>query len=112
MKYVKIENRDGTQVVVDISFTAKDNYEQAPDDTLMLMQKNDDGTFFKGEIFNKTFYGDNPRKKYYPKFEEYLDGIVKNDTEQQQQYIEKCNWVKNCIPRYGVIETLGENNND
>ena len=108
MKYVKIEDRDGTQVVVDISFTAKDNYEQAPEDTLMLMEKNTDGTFFKGVVFNKVFYQDNPRRKWYPDTTEYFDGIVKNNTEQQQEYIDKCNWVKKCIPRYGIIETLGE----
>lgn len=38
------------------------------------------------------------RKEEYPKIEEYLDAIVKNDKKQKQNYIDKCLEVKNKYP--------------
>lgn len=39
------------------------------------------------------------RKEEYPDFIEYLDGIVKNDTEQIQAYITACQAVKAKYPK-------------
>lgn len=39
------------------------------------------------------------RKKEYPDFKEYLDGIVKGDQEQMQAYIDKCLEVKAKYPK-------------
>ena len=39
------------------------------------------------------------RKEEYPDFIEYLDGIVKNDTEQIQAYINACQAVKAKYPK-------------
>lgn len=40
------------------------------------------------------------REKEYPDFTEYLDGIVKGDQEQIQNYINKCLAVKAKYPKY------------
>jgi len=39
------------------------------------------------------------RKEEYPNFLEYLDGIVKNDTEQIQTYIDACLAIKTKYPK-------------
>jgi hypothetical protein len=39
------------------------------------------------------------RAKEYPDFKEYLDGIVKGDTEQMQAYIDACLAVKAKYPK-------------
>jgi hypothetical protein len=39
------------------------------------------------------------RAKEYPDFKEYLDGLVKGDTEQMQEYIDKCLAVKAKYPK-------------
>jgi hypothetical protein len=39
------------------------------------------------------------RAKEYPDFREYLDGIVKGDTAQQQAYIDACLAVKAKYPK-------------
>lgn len=39
------------------------------------------------------------RAKEYPDFREYLDGIVKNDTDQINQYIQECLAVKEKYPK-------------
>jgi hypothetical protein len=39
------------------------------------------------------------RVKEYPDFKEYLDGIVKGDTEQMQSYIDACLAVKAKYPK-------------
>jgi hypothetical protein len=39
------------------------------------------------------------RKEEYPDFSEYLDGLVKGDTEQMQAYIDKCLEVKAKYPK-------------
>jgi len=111
-KYVKIEEMKGTNVVTDISLTTKDGYEEAPDSTLMYMEKASDGTYSKGKVYRDIFYVDNPRRYYYPTkgefFGLYVDGIVKANTAQQQEYIDKCNWVKKCIPLQGIVEEEGD----
>lgn len=111
-KYVKVEKVNNSNVVTDIVFTTKDGYESAPDDTLMFMEKANDGTFSKGQIFNTEFFKSNPRERYYPGINDflgiYVDGIVKANTAQQQEYIDKCDWVKKCIPLQGIKETLTE----
>ena len=111
-KYVKIEKVNNSNVVTDIVFTTKDGYESAPDDTLMFMEKANNGTFTKGPIFNREFFKSNPRERYYPGMNDflgiYVDGIVKANTAQQQVYIDKCKWVKECIPLQGIKETLKE----
>jgi hypothetical protein len=39
------------------------------------------------------------RKSEYPPVEDYLDGIVKGDQDQVQQYIDTCNAVKAKYPK-------------
>jgi hypothetical protein len=39
------------------------------------------------------------RASEYPDFIEYIDGIVKGDSEQVQSYIDACNAVKNKYPK-------------
>jgi hypothetical protein len=39
------------------------------------------------------------RKMEYPPIENYIDGIVKNDTEQIQSYIDACKAVKAKYPK-------------
>lgn len=39
------------------------------------------------------------RASEYPDFREYLDGIVKNDQEQIQNYIQKCLGIKEKYPK-------------
>lgn len=39
------------------------------------------------------------RKREYPPFEDYLDGIVKNDQQQIQAYIDACLAVKTKYPK-------------
>jgi hypothetical protein len=41
----------------------------------------------------------NLRKKEYPPIEDYLDGIVKGDTQQVQNYIDACLAVKTKYPK-------------
>lgn len=53
---------------------------------------------------NKPFVEPSPsyadkRKSEYPPIEDYLDGIVKNDTAQIQAYIDACNAVKEKYPK-------------
>lgn len=43
------------------------------------------------------------RIKEYPDFKEYLDGIVKGDTEQIQAYIDACKAVKEKYPKPNVL---------
>lgn len=50
------------------------------------------------EIFNESAYQRN-RLAEYPDFSEYLDGVVKNDLNQIQAYIEKCLAVKMKYPK-------------
>ena len=40
------------------------------------------------------------RKSEYPAFEDYLDGVVKNDQQQIQDYIDKCLAVKAKYPKF------------
>jgi len=44
------------------------------------------------------------RAKEYPDVKEYLDGLVKGDTEQMQAYIDACLAVKAKYPKPGVNE--------
>jgi hypothetical protein len=44
------------------------------------------------------------RAKEYPDFKEYLDGLVKGDTEQMQAYIDACLAVKAKYPKTEVNE--------
>jgi hypothetical protein len=44
------------------------------------------------------------RAKEYPDFKEYLDGLVKGDTEQMQAYINACLAVKAKYPKPEVAE--------
>lgn len=44
------------------------------------------------------------RAKEYPDFKEYLDGIVKGDTEQIQSYIDACLAVKVKYPKPESVE--------
>ena len=115
-RYVKIEEILGTNVVSDISLTTKDGYEEAPDSTLMYMEKAGDGSYSKGKVYRQVFSSDNPRRKFYPSKSEffglYVDGIVKANTAQQQLYIDKCNWVKKCIPLQGIQEEEGDPGDD
>lgn len=39
------------------------------------------------------------REKEYPDFREYLDGIVKGDTEQMQAYVDACLAIKEKYPK-------------
>lgn len=41
----------------------------------------------------------NKRKGEYPPVENYLDGIVKGDQDQVQQYIDACNAIKAKYPK-------------
>lgn len=42
------------------------------------------------------------RKDNYPPIENYIDGVVKNDTAQIQEYIDACNAVKEMFPKIVV----------
>jgi hypothetical protein len=42
---------------------------------------------------------DQKRANEYPDFRDYLDGIVKNDQKQIQDYIDACNAVKAKYPK-------------
>ena len=55
--------------------------------------------FFTGlqEVINTQYQRD--RKNEYPPIEEYIDGIVKGDQNQVNQYIQKCLAVKAKYPR-------------
>jgi hypothetical protein len=44
------------------------------------------------------------RAREYPDFKEYLDGIVKGDTEQMQAYIDACLAVKAKYPKPEGVE--------
>jgi len=44
------------------------------------------------------------RAKEYPDFKEYLDGLVKGDTEQMQVYINACLAVKAKYPKPDSVE--------
>jgi hypothetical protein len=44
------------------------------------------------------------RLKEYPDFKEYLDGLVKGDTEQMQAYINACLAVKAKYPKPDSVE--------
>ena len=44
------------------------------------------------------------RAKEYPDVKEYLDGLVKGDTEQMQAYIDACLAVKAKYPKPGGVE--------
>jgi hypothetical protein len=44
------------------------------------------------------------RSKEYPDFKEYLDGLVKGDTEQMQAYINACLAVKAKYPKPDSVE--------
>ena len=44
------------------------------------------------------------RAREYPDFKEYLDGIVKGDTEQIQSYIDACLSVKTKYPKPEGVE--------
>lgn len=44
------------------------------------------------------------RAKEYPDFKEYLDGLVKGDTEQMQSYINACLAVKAKYPKPEGVE--------
>lgn len=39
------------------------------------------------------------RKREYPPVEDYLDAVVKNDSRQMQDYIDRCNAVKLKYPK-------------
>jgi hypothetical protein len=55
--------------------------------------------FFSGlqEVLNTQYKRD--RKNEYPPIEEYIDGVVKGDQNQIDQYIEKCLAVKAKYPK-------------
>ena len=48
--------------------------------------------------FNKLTYAQK-RAMEYPDFKDYLDGIVKNDQDQIQAYIDACKTVKEKYPK-------------
>lgn len=48
------------------------------------------------------------RKREYPKMEEYLDGVVKNNTEQIEAYMSQCMEVKTKWPKDMEPITLHE----
>ena len=50
------------------------------------------------QTFVEETYAD-LRRKAYPPIENYIDGIVKGDTEQIQQYINECLAVKERYPK-------------
>ena len=50
------------------------------------------------EEFNKLTYAEK-RAQEYPDFKEYLDGVVKGDLVQQQNYIDACLAVKTKYPK-------------
>ncbi len=55
--------------------------------------------FFTGlqQVINTQYQRD--RKNEYPPIEEYIDGVVKNDQNQINQYIQKCLAVKAKYPK-------------
>lgn len=48
------------------------------------------------------------RRRSYPKMEDYIDGIVKGDTDQMAVYIEECMKVKEDFPKTMEPITLRE----
>ncbi len=55
--------------------------------------------FFTGlqEVFDTQYQRD--RKQEYPPIEEYIDGVVKGDQDQINEYIQKCLAVKAKYPK-------------
>ena len=55
--------------------------------------------FFTGlqEVFDTQYQRD--RKQEYPPIEEYIDGVVKGDQDQINEYIQKCLAVKEKYPK-------------
>jgi len=45
------------------------------------------------------------RAPEYPDFKEYLDGLVKGDTDQMQAYIDKCNEIKAKYPKPSELDS-------
>ena len=76
---------DGTELINPIDATPFNYYERFG--------------FFTGlqEVINTQYQRD--RRNEYPPIEEYIDGIVKGDQNQVNQYIQKCLAVKAKYPR-------------
>lgn len=55
--------------------------------------------FFTGlqEVFDTQYQRD--RKQEYPPIEDYIDGVVKSDQDQIDEYIQKCLAVKAKYPK-------------
>lgn len=55
--------------------------------------------FYTGlhEVINTQYQRD--RKQEYPPIEDYIDGVVKNDQSQIDEYIQKCVAVKTKYPK-------------
>ncbi len=55
--------------------------------------------FFTGlqEVFDTQYQRD--RKQEYPPIEDYIDGVVKGDQDQINEYIQKCLAVKAKYPK-------------
>lgn len=55
--------------------------------------------FFTGlqEVFDTQYQRD--RKQEYPPIEDYIDGVVKGDQDQIDEYIQKCLEVKSKYPK-------------
>jgi hypothetical protein len=55
--------------------------------------------FFTGlqEVFDTQYQRD--RKQEYPPIEDYIDGVVKGDQDQIDEYIQKCLAVKAKYPK-------------
>lgn len=63
----------------------------------------ENGAFVVPEMPTQTLSYQQLRRPEYPPVEDYLDGIVKNDQQQIQDYIDKCLAVK---AKYPKINTL------
>ena len=67
-------------------------------DTMTLISKEEAEKIKKINSENKLTYSQK-RAMEYPDFKDYLDGIVKNDQDQIQAYIDACKAVKEKYPK-------------
>lgn len=78
---------------VEVEKTKKENWVLLKADyTIEIIDLEQDYNWLLSECYRK-------RKEEYPKMEDYLDGVVKNDEEQKREYIDKCLEVKRKYPK-------------
>lgn len=65
----------------------------------MLTKEEVETEYERLKLIQKSYEYKELRAQEYPDFKDYLDGIVKGDQEQVQEYIQKCLAVKEKYPK-------------